>query len=1285
MSPNGGGAEMALRGSQAQILRAIDESPKDSAGYVSDEQIARSTKIELSDVHDWLHTLEDDRLISIGPTSVGLTVYLETWGRIELKKHQERRTNAPGSGPSPVEKGQPKIRPKGLRAFDKEDAGFFLELLPGPYDHDGLPDVISFWKVRIEGNDPDRSFRVGVVYGPSGCGKSSLVKAGLLPRLPDHVLPVHVEATASDTELSLLKGLRRRCPDLPMDLALADSVAALAQDDMLPSGKKLLLVIDQFEQWLLAKRGEGDTGLVKALRHCEEGRVQALVMVRDDFLSAAIQFMEDLGVEFRPSLNARRVDLFGRPHAKKVLSVFGQSYGALGEDLTPEQQAFLNQAVDGLARDGVVIPVRLALFAEMLKGREWTPKTLREIGGAEGVGVAFLEETFSSSYADPRHRTHQEAARSVLKALLPEGGSDIKGPKRSKGELLKVSSYVSGLGKFDELIRILDPELRLITPTASEDSTEAQPTPPHGDRYYQLTHDYLVPSIREWLTRKQRETRRGRAELRLAERSATWNARPENRQLPSVLEWATIRSLTHRKDWTEPQRRMMRHAGFFHRMRVFGLAVLIGLGTWAGIEGYGNLRAVALVEQLKTASTTDVPPIIEQLQSHRRWAAHPLDRVLASTEKLSGPHLRASLAVLALWPRDSKQVLYLRNPHYLINRLLASSPAEFPVIWWILRKHQPSVVEPLRALLEDPKGDPPKRFRAAWALANFEKPSVVQHWDAVAPFLTDRFLSAVIHSPGDYSHLSEVLRPIRQDLVPPLATIFLDTRRTESERNLATALLADYASDNPRVIANLLMDAEPKAYSILFDVAQRQSLQTIPLLQAEIDKKASPEASETNPEQVKDRLSERQARAAVALVRMGKAEEVWPLLRHSADPRLRSFIVNWLHPLGVDPKFIVAGLDGIDTKAVVGLTEGQQRMNAVLFHPETSMRRALILALGPYGTKGLTPAERESLIGRLLDLYLNDPDAGIHGASEWTLRQWGEKEKLGGIDSQLIKLKDRGDRRWFVNGQGQTFAVIEGPVEFDMGSPLMEPDRDTDESLRRVHIPRRFAIASKEVSVEQYQRFVQMKPEFGVPKQALDRFSSDPGGPMIGVSWYIAAAYCNWLSEREGLPKDQWCYLPAEGGSFVQGMAIPADVLRRTGYRLPTEAEWEYSCRSGTITSRYYGLSTALLGTYARYQDNSAEHAWPSGSMLPNDLGLFDILGNIYEWNHERYKEFSNNEIDDLLNQPFLLDASHRLLRGGALNNSPRNVRSADRSGAEPSSRDIINGFRIVKNINFKN
>jgi tetratricopeptide (TPR) repeat protein len=156
-------------------------------------------------------------------------------------------------------------------------------------------------------------------------------------------------------------------------------------------------------------------------------------------------------------------------------------------------------------------------------------------------------------------------------------------------------------------------------------------------------------------------------------------------------------------------------------------------------------------------------------------------------------------------------------------------------------------------------------------------------------------------------------------------------------------------------------------------------------------------------EDVKDRLAERQARAAIGLLRMGRADEVWALLRHSPDPRLRSFILNWLNPLAADPKLTAAELDHLPPVTKPTPAPGQQKMNAILFHPETSVRRALILALGTYGAEGLSPGEREPLIGKLLDLYRNDPDAGIHGAAEWTLRKWGQNDKLKEQDAQLTK------------------------------------------------------------------------------------------------------------------------------------------------------------------------------------------------------------------------------------------------------------------------------------------
>ena len=351
-------------------------------------------------------------------------------------------------------------------------------------------------------------------------------------------------------------------------------------------------------------------------------------------------------------------------------------------------------------------------------------------------------------------------------------------------------------------------------------------------------------------------------------------------------------------------------------------------------------------------------------------------------------------------------------------------------------------------------------------------------------------------------------------------------------------------------------------------------------------------------------------------------------------------------------------------------------MDAVLFHPETSMRRALILASGTYGTEGLSPGERESLIDKFLDLYRNDPDSGIHGAAAGACGSGGSRRSSRPLDAELMKLKDRGDRRWYVNSQGQTFAIIEGPVEFRMGSPPTEPDRiDRNEIPHRRIIPRRFAIAAQEVSVEQYQEFMRQNP--GVADEATDKYSPDREGPLNNLSWYAAAAYCNWLSRREGLAE---CYELNPDGRYAAGMKIQPDALDLAGYRLPTEAEWEYACRAGAATSRYYGASVDLLGRYAVLVSTSQEHAWPCGRLLPNELGLFDMLGNVFEWCQDVprvYQPDSTGKLIDHMITDLIIDETNpRFLRGGSFIDPPAGVRSAFRNWYAPSNLYSNFGFR---------
>jgi len=592
-----------------------------------------------------------------------------------------------------------------------------------------------------------------------------------------------------------------------------------------------------------------------------------------------------------------------------------------------------------------------------------------------------------------------------------------------------------------------------------------------------------------------------------------------------------------------------------------------------------------------------------------------------------------------------------------------------------LRPQEGSVTPQLWEVVAAAKPDDPRLLPAASALALIDPKN--DHWNQAGPAVSDALVRVNAVSLGGWTGL---LQPVRNALTPRLASIFRDAKRTASERSLATNVIFDYAGDDPDLVAGLLMVADAEPYSILFPIAQRQESRFLPLFRAEIAKKAGdPQVSEDD----KDQLAMRQARAAAALVRLGKADEVFPLLRHSSDPRLRSFILNWLNPLGADPHVLVAGLNRTIPDAKPMPIKGQQKMDAILFHFETSIRRALILVLGTYGTAGLSAGEREPLIDTLLDLYRNDPDAGIHGAAEWTLRHWQQQEKLKATQAELTKLKEWDGRRWYVNGQGQTFVIVDGPVEFRMGSPTTEPDRTPEEIAHRRVIPRRFAIAAKEVSVEQYQRFVNTNPQFGLDPSSLTRYSPDPSGPMIFVTWYGAAAYCNWLSEQEGLPKANWCYLQSAAGAYAEGMTIPANVLERTGYRLPTEAEWEFACRAGTTTSRYHGLSLGLLGSYARYQANSQEHTWPGGSLLPNDLGLFDMLGNVYEWCQDPYRRYQPGKdgsiVDHITITESISEKSPRLLRGKSFLYPPANVRSALRDWVAPAYRGTNRGFRPAR------
>ncbi len=845
-------------------------------------------------------------------------------------------------------KAEQRITPRGLRSFTADDAGFFLDLLPGPRNREGLPESIAFWKERIEQRDPDQTFTVGLLYGPSGCGKSSLVKAGLIPNLSSDLIAIYVEATPEETESRLLRQLHKRIPELPTELGLAETAERIRRSE----GPKVVLIVDQFEQWLYSHRVDQEGDLVRALRQCDGKRLQAVLMIRDDFYLAAARLMNQIDVPILTDQNFKLVDLFDTEHAKRVLVRFGESYDRLPLDATarsPDQTAFIQQVVEGLSENSKVVSVRLSLLSDMLKGRDWVPKTLELIGGLDGIGISFLEETFASSRADARHRAHQVAVRGVLRALLPDLGTDIKGSMRSEEELLEAAEYANRRQDFGELMRILDGELRLMTPTDPEghDSQSSSNTLPC--RYYQLTHDYLVPSLREWLTRKQRETKKGRAELKLAERAAAWGVNKESKQLPTIVEWFQIRRLTESAKWKANEKTLMEQATRHHVQRitlVAATAVLIACGGWFAWRETSRqqeaTRISGLVDTLINAEPAQIPEIVKLLAANPQVAEEYLAPRLTAEAKTPAKQRAQLHARLASVARDPKLV----EP--LIEELLSGKLTYVLPIRQLLRPSATKLTESMKSILHDDQADPQRRFRAALALAEYVPLSDEATWtESNRTFVAQQLVSS---NPDYQPTFREALQPIREKLLSELERIFGDSASNDAQRLSAANALADYAAEDRALLTQLLTLATPEQYAVLYPlVSSVPSHETI----SQLSEVAATLPPEDLGSVARIAYGQRRANAAVTMLKLGEKEKVLPVFDWTDDPESLTQFIFRCKPRGISVDTLLDLFNLVST-AVPGK------------FPKDA-RYALLLALGEYAPSEIPAARREALVKQLAD------------------------------------------------------------------------------------------------------------------------------------------------------------------------------------------------------------------------------------------------------------------------------------------------------------------------------
>ena len=179
------------------------------------------------------------------------------------------------------------------------------------------------------------------------------------------------------------------------------------------------------------------------------------------------------------------------------------------------------------------------------------------------------------------------------------------------------------------------------------------------------------------------------------------------------------------------------------------------------------------------------------------------------------------------------------------------------------------------------------------------------------------------------------------------------------------------------------------------------------------------------------------------------------------------------------------------------------------------------------------------------------------------------------------------------------------------------------------------------------------------------------------------------MRDVEGILEDQWCYEKNGQGRYAAGMKARKNYLQLTGYRLPTEAEWEFACRAETTTTHHFGLAESLLPKYAHFNASfspgAASRSWPVGGLKPNEFGMFDLMGNAKEWCHDGYTHpkvsKSDAVLDELTDERPLTNDGFRVLRGGSYDVTLTLMRSASRERFQAALRSVYFGFRLSRSL----
>ncbi len=238
------------------------------------------------------------------------------------------------------------------------------------------------------------------------------------------------------------------------------------------------------------------------------------------------------------------------------------------------------------------------------------------------------------------------------------------------------------------------------------------------------------------------------------------------------------------------------------------------------------------------------------------------------------------------------------------------------------------------------------------------------------------------------------------------------------------------------------------------------------------------------------------------------------------------------------------------------------------------------------------------------------------------------------------------------------------------GTLLMGSDEDDDKenSQHKVTLTYNYYLGKHEITFEQYDLFCK---ETGM-EEPDDKNWGRGDNPVINVRWVQAIEYCNWFSLKENLP----VAYDKDGNLLDENGNQTIDITEVKGYRLPTEAEWIFAARGGNETKNYKYSGSDNLNEVAWYLENSENKIHPVGTKIPNELGIYDMSGNVWEWCTDFYEPFSNESVENPVGAEFGYD---KVKRGGCWYNEASGCELSLRKMSPVGNKGGRLGFRVCR------